>query len=298
MPLNPASKPSVMNSLKNARNSLAGFTQKAVIEAADFSDIKIREKDASKPSAGTFDPMANVDVGDFNLDAVKNFASSIGINTGDNSFEMYGSVKKFRFECQFNPNELYINGYGGEEIAIQKYRTQDEDEGGKKGKKGESDPNKIRGGSTMAAANTRIDMSFRIAFDKSNPQDAFYSDKFTLSQTNIAKGLLRGGLKAAGKLENSVQPEVEALTSIVRNGRRRLVRFVWGDMAYEGVLNSVNAEYVMFNVNGEPCRAFVSLGMVLYDSEVAGANTDIWQQEYQADFWSLNSGIAKFTPSI
>ena len=150
----------------------------------------------------------------------------------------------------------------------------------------------------MAAANTRIDMSFRIAFDKSNPQDAFYSDKFTLSQTNIAKGVARGALKAKGKLSNSVQPEVEALTSIVRGGQRRLVRFVWGDMVYEGVLNSVNAEYTMFNINGEPCRAFVSLSMVLYDADVAGANTDIWQQEYQADFWSLNSDVARFKPSI
>lgn len=297
MPQNPAAKSSLAGSLKNAGQSLAGFTQKAVIEAADFSDIKIRKKDASKPSSGAglgTDITANLDVGDFDLEAVKSFAGSIGNVLPDDSFELYGSIKKFRFECQFNPNELYINGYGGEEIAIQKFRPQD----GAAGSKSDKDANKIENGSTMASANTRIDMSFRIAFDKSNPQDAFYSDKFTLSQTNLAKGVARGAMKAAGKLSNSVQPEVEALTSIVRNGRRRLVRFVWGDMVYEGVLNSVNAEYVMFNINGEPCRAFVSLSMVLYDSEVAGANTDIWQKEYQADFWSLKSNIKSFAPSI
>ena len=295
MPLNPEKKSSLLGSLKDAGESLAGFTQKAVIEAADLSDVHIRKKDAAKPSSGAgLGPgkVANLDVGDFNLQAVKSFASSIKLDGGDESFELYGSVKKFRFECQFNPNELYINGYGGEEIAIQKYRTADEKEGEA------GDGSKIKGGSTMAAANTRIDMSFRIAFDKSNPQDAFYSDKFTLSQTNIAKGVARGALKAKGKLSNSVQPEVEALTSIVRGGQRRLVRFVWGDMVYEGVLNSVNAEYTMFNINGEPCRAFVSLSMVLYDADVAGANTDIWQQEYQADFWSLNSDVARFKPSI
>ena len=142
-------------------------------------------------------------------------------------------------------------------------------------------------GSSMASATTRIDMSFKIAFDKSNPQDAFFSDKFTLSQTNLAKGALRSGLKAAGKMSNSVQPEVEALTALVRSGNKRLTRFVWGDMAYEGVLNSVNAEYVMFNCNGEPCRAFVSLNMVLYDADVAGANTDIWQTEYMRDIYSI-----------
>ena len=295
MPLNPEKKSSLLGSLKDSADSIAGFTQKAVIEAADLSDVHIRKKDAAKPSSGSgLGPgkVANLDTGSFNIQAVKSFAGSIKLDGGDESFEIYGNVKKFRFECQFNPNELYINGYGGEEIAIQKYRTADEKEG-----EG-ADEGKIRGGSTMAAANTRIDMSFRIAFDKSNPQDAFYSDKFTLSQTNLAKGVARGALKAAGKLSNSVQPEVEALTSIVRNGQRRLTRFVWGDMVYEGVLNSVNAEYTMFNVNGEPCRAFVSLSMVLYDADVAGANTDIWQQEYQADFWALNSGVSKFAPSI
>ena len=94
-------------------------------------------------------------------------------------------------------------------------------------------------------------------------------------------------------MTNSVQPEVEALTALVRSGDKRLTRFIWGDMAYEGVLNSVNAEYVMFNCNGEPCRAFVSLNMVLYDADVAGSNTNIWQQEYQKDVYSLASGSFK-----
>jgi hypothetical protein len=94
-------------------------------------------------------------------------------------------------------------------------------------------------------------------------------------------------MKAAGSKSTSVQPEVEALTSVVRSGTKRLVRFVWGDMVYEGVLNNVNAEYVMFNPNGEPVRAYVSMSMVLYDEEVAGANTDIWQREYMKDFYSL-----------
>lgn len=297
MPLNPDAKSSLMGSLKNAGQSLAGFTEKAVIEAGDFSEIKVRKKNAAAPSSGSgfgTDSIGNLNPGDFDLQAVKSYATSIGNVLPDDSFELYGNLNKFRFICQFNPNELYINGYGGEEIAIQKFRPQD----GAEGSGGNGDANKIQNGSTMASANTRIDMSFRIAFDKSNPQDAFYSDKFTLSQTNLAKGVARGAMKAAGKLSNSVQPEVEALTSIVRNGQRRLVKFIWGDMLYTGVLNSVNAEYVMFNVNGEPCRAFVSLSMVLYDSEVAGANTDIWQSEYQADFWSLKSGIKSFAPSI
>ncbi len=299
MPLNPDAKTGIGSALKNGAASLAGFNQKAIIEIADFSDLKLVEKDAQKPSSGVgFGGLANLnlDIG-FNLDAVKKFASAIGL-AGDDTFELYGNVKKFRMECQFNPSELNISGYGGEEIPTQKFAAaeekKDRHEGGDEGKKKKG----TRNGSTMASASTRIDMNFRIAFDKSNPQDAFFSDKFTLSQTNIAKGLLKGGLKAAGKSSTSVQPEVEALTAIVRNEKRRLVRFAWGDMSYEGVLNSVNAEYVMFNINGEPCRAFVSIGMVLFDEDVAGANTDIWQDEYMADFYKLKSGLISLKPSI
>ncbi len=298
MPFN--SEASKISNIKTGLSSMAGFNQKAVIEIGDFSGLKLREKNAAKPSAGSgglpgggMGDLPGLDTGGFSLQAVKNYAKSIGVG-GDDSFELYGNLQKFRFECQFNPNELYINGYGGEELPIQKYRTAEDMEEAKKKREGggapepkQGDENKIHGGSTMASATTRIDMSFKIVFDKSNPQDAFFSDKFSLSATNIGKGVARAALKGTGKLSNSVQPEVEALTAIVRNGKRRLTRFVWGDMAYEGVLNSVNAEYVMFNINGEPCRAFVSLSMVLYDQEVAGANTDIWQAEYQTDFWSL-----------
>ena len=282
----------------NAMSSIAGFTQKAILEIADTSEIEYKEVDAPKPSSGAglkAPANINLDAGSFDVEALANFKKSLLPKAGPGKdFELYGNAKKFRFEVQFNPDELYINGYGGEELPIQKYRTKEDiepDGTGQPGKgkegKDNKDDGKIQGGSTMASASTRIDMSFKIAFDKSNPQDAFYADKFTLSQTSI-------GLKKTGKLSNSVQPEVEALTAIVRNGERRLVRFAWGDMAYEGVLNSVNAEYVMFNINGEPCRAFVSLSMVLYDAEVAGANTDIWQNEYQTDFYSMTNLLGTF----
>ena len=293
------------NAILDAANSMAGFTQKAVLEIGDMSEIEYREVAAAKPSAGNGNVMVGgptnkfLDTGSFNSEAANKFAKSLKTPQKGMDFELYGKVNKYRFEVQFNPDELYINGYGGEELPIQKYRTKedlgpdnpnDNKDPNNKNKKGND--GKIHGGSTMAAPTTRIDMSFRIAFDKSNPQDAFYSDKFTLSQTNIGKGVARGVRKAKGKLCNSVQPEVEALTAVVRNGARRLIKFIWGDMAYEGVLNSVNAEYVMFNPNGEPCRAFVSLSMVLYDAEVAGANTDIWQAEYQTDFYSLKDPLA------
>ena len=136
----------------------------------------------------------------------------------------------------------------------------------------------------MAAADTHIEMSVKFVFDKTNPQDAFYADKFTLSATNIALGATKAIKNNVSSKSYSVQPEVEALTAIVRDQKKRLAKFVWGDMIYEGLINSVNAEYQMFNVNGEPCRATVSITMVLYDVNDMGADVTIWQREYQKDF--------------
>jgi hypothetical protein len=140
MPLNPDAKTGIGSALKNGAASLAGFNQKAIIEIADFSDLKLVEKDAQKPSSGVgFGGLANLnlDIG-FNLDAVKKFASAIGLG-GDDTFELYGNVKKYRMECQFNPSELNISGYGGEEIPTQKFAAaeekKDRHEGGDEGKK-------------------------------------------------------------------------------------------------------------------------------------------------------------------
>ncbi|MBE5826551.1 MAG: hypothetical protein E7307_07930 [Butyrivibrio sp.] len=298
MPLNPEAKSGFGQTIAGAASSMAGFTEKAIIEIADFGNVEIKKQEAPKPTANKF---SITDIGNFNLDAVTGFAASVKGAKSSNGFEIYGGIKRYRFEVQFNPEELYINGYGGEELPIQKYRTDEDLENAKKrrnGQKVESNPNHIRGGSTMAAANTRIEMSVKLVLDKSNPQDAFYFDKFNLNLTNGIQGAGRAIKTAVKGNYTSVQPEVEALTAIVRNEDRRLLRFIWGDMVYEGILNTVNAQYVMFNVNGEPCRAFVSLGMVLYDSETAGANTDIWQQEYQTDFYSMYNPAAALSPKI
>jgi len=62
----------------------------------------------------------------------------------------------------------------------------------------------------------------------------------------------------------------------------KLMRFTWGDMSYQGVLNGVNAEYTMFNVNGEPCRATVSLRLVILDGDYPD-QTRIIMNRYKQD---------------
>ncbi len=138
----------------------------------------------------------------------------------------------------------------------------------------------------MAAADTRIEMTVKLTFDKTDNFAAFYHDRFNLSATNVARG---AGKALMDDQDVSVQPEIEALTAVVRDTKKRLAKFIWGDMVYEGVINSVNAEYLMFNINGEPCRATATISMVLYDAKEMGPEVEIWRKEYETDFGGAGS---------
>ena len=133
---------------------------------------------------------------------------------------------------------------------------------------------------------SHIEMNIPLIFDKVDPQDAFYSDKFTLGQTSMVRGVAKLGIGAVQSIRGkdtskSVQPEVEAFTAIIRSNDKRLIRFVWGDMSYEGILNGVNAEYTMFNVNGEPVRATMNLRVVLLDSNKYTETIRLWTKKYK-----------------
>ncbi|MCR5403082.1 MAG: hypothetical protein K6E91_04585 [Butyrivibrio sp.] len=283
-----------MDDLASGAKSLLGVTEKAVLTIADFSEIKIKEGPAPKPSAGSGGGLGNfadaADIGSFDTNLAMGFAAGVrGFSEETKAFEFTGNAKKYKFKVQFNPNELYINGYGGEELPTQNYTgaMRDPDTG----MLIHPSHHRLRGGNHMAPADTRIEMSFTIIFDKVDPQDAFYSDKFALNAVSIGKGVAKGVMTAMGKKNNSVQPEVEALTAVVRDKNKRLACLTWGDMSYQGIINSVNAEYQMFNVNGEPVRATVAINMVLFDETDMGPNVDIWQREYTRDFGSLKSPL-------
>ena len=62
----------------------------------------------------------------------------------------------------------------------------------------------------------------------------------------------------------------------------QLIRFTWGDMSYQGILNGVSAEYTMFNINGEPCPAKVSLRIVLFDQAWKDQER-IWRERFKRD---------------
>lgn len=248
---------------------IVGANQKAILEIADFNEKEVRMTNAQAPNATNNAPQGmNAADSGFSPSAMSSVAGMDDL-VDEEGFVSFKDFRKFRFECQFNPEEITVSGYGGEEVPVQSYRSTD-------------DKNEMK----MSSAKTHIDMNFKLVFDKTNIQDAFYIDKFTLSGTNVVKGVGTAIAKALGK-KYTVQTEVEALTAIVRDNKKTLARFVWGDMIYEGIINTVNAEYVMFNVNCEPIRAFVNMSMTLYDEEVSGAKTDRWIKEYMRDIYSV-----------
>ncbi len=273
---------------------LVGVTQKAILEIADFSGKTPAYQDAPKPSAGAGALSGKGSFSASVVDAVKsNLISSIGDNLGKAGFENFGEIHRYRSEVLFNPEELDIVGYGGEEVPTQDFRRRPNKPPGEgEPNEGGNHPPKPPHGkfpgpsSRMAAANTRIDMSVKFVIDRTYNQDAFYEDKFTLGPTSMVKGAAKlaknlSEEKVTGKKKvNTVQADVEAMSALARDSTKRLARFVWGDMIYEGLVNSVSADYVMFNVNGEPCRAYVTLNMVLFDNDELPSSKTLWQNRY------------------
>ncbi len=65
----------------------------------------------------------------------------------------------------------------------------------------------------------------------------------------------------------------------VRDHDKRNARFVWGDMDYQGLLNSIQARYTMFNSKGEPIRAQVNFSLYVPLSSSITA-TNFWRDRY------------------
>lgn len=100
-------------------------------------------------------------------------------------------------------------------------------------------------------------MQVDLIFDDVNVKDAFLTEKFRLSAsdlvTNVATVVneLNGGY--------SVQKQSNGLLSATHHETDRFVTFRWADMTFSGELLAVNVKYTMFSVSGKPIRSVVTL---------------------------------------
>lgn len=66
----------------------------------------------------------------------------------------------------------------------------------------------------------------------------------------------------------SVQAEVESFLAMIKSPYVRKISFYWGKLYFKGVLESVDADYVMFDMLGIPVRAKVKLNINLMQMQV------------------------------
>ncbi|MBP5310188.1 MAG: hypothetical protein J6W58_03900 [Lachnospiraceae bacterium] len=286
---------SVGKGIGNAVLQNLGIVEKAVIEIADFTQREVKEEDVKKPGGGgSLVALGTTGLGGFDTDLALSYAKnikSVAQNLqkmtagGDGGFDINKDFQRFRFEVPFNPNELTITGYGGEEMMVQNFSNKNKS--GEQPKQAPQQANQQEKAmpersNAIKTVSSHVEMNIPLIFDKTNNQDAFYSDKFTLGTTSLVRGAINVGKGLANKADYSVQKEVESFTYILRNHNMQLMRFTWGDMSYQGILNGVNAQYTMFNVEGIPCRATVSLRLVILDSDYPD-QTRIFINQYKKD---------------
>ena len=177
-----------------------------------------------------------------------------------------GQISGKKFTVQFNPTTIQVIGRGGGRAPISNY-----------GSVGKDQPGKIE----YKALDPYINVNFTLMFDALNNADAFMEERFTLGVGTVAKNVVTA---VRGK-EYTVIPQVEGFLAALRDEDHRTMIFQWGSLRYTGVLNSVSANYTMFNTAGNPIRAQVQIGMLMggapKDSMVDISYLDYWKRRYE-----------------
>lgn len=254
--------------VQNALSTVTGETAKAIIRFKDNRPLATGEPEKTEGKALSGKSMG--------LGSVTNLAAytpNIGNAILGAAMKGLGLASKNTdydksITVQFNPTSIHISGHAGDDdVQMTNFTTT--------GKPG------IGNGSMKL----HLDMSVELVFDQTMNLTAFKQDLLSLNITDYATQGLNIAEKAVvgaitGAKTASVQQIVEAFIAIMRNEKCRLVCFEWGDMRYDGCLRTVNNEYTMFDMVGNPTRAKVKL--TLYLVEVVGRNT---LMDYSNSYW-------------
>ena len=149
-----------------------------------------------------------------------------------------------------------------------------------------------QGSRTLAVSDPKLTLSVSLIFDDMDPYDAFMWDKFTkgLSSSGIANGVKAIQDLGQKRKVHSVQGQVEALISALRNPYTRQISFRWADFVFIGQLNSVQANYTMFSPSGRPIRAEVHLRI---RHEMDPGLLVSWYKKFEQAFGDKTSNLMK-----
>ena len=245
---------SAMDMLSNAARSATGAIAKAYIKFSPIEkrkEVNVEEVKAKKGrSRLSFDTLAMENT----LAREKDFRTQLigGVLSRDKS-EIFGGDDVL--EVHFNPNQVSFQARPGRKVQKQDYA-----------RKQKGEPGDVNYTYVMAAP--RITMTVPLIFQDFERSDAFMMEKLS-DPAAMARFGITSAANAINKDSYSVRPVVEGLISVMQSHYRKVITFAWGKMFYTGVLNSVNAEYTMFNMSGNPIRAVVTLNMILTPDEDA-----------------------------
>lgn len=254
------------DAIQNAVSTGTGEIAKAIIRFKDKRPLTTGEPDKTEgaPLSGTKGLGAVSNLAAYTPSiggAILNAAlGSLGLASGNTDYDKSITV-------QFNPSSIHLSGHAGDDdVQITNYTTS--------GKPG------IGNGSMKL----HVDMSVELIFDQTFNLQAFKQDLLSFNPADYGGQLIKkGAQKIVGGLMGAntatVQQIVEAFVAIMRNEKCRLVCFEWGDMRYDGCLRTVNNEYTMFDIMGNPTRAKVKL--TLYLVEVVGKKV----MDYTDSYW-------------
>lgn len=204
--------------------------------------------------------------------------------------ELNSSNKKY-FTVQFNPTSLSLTGHGGGLVQKIKYNTINKTTGDDEKKQSNPAQHRVNneGMTTFERGDTYINLSVQLLFDSCDPQDSFMKDKLNLGPSSVVSGVGKAATSLMGKKKTSIQKEVEGFIGALRNRYTRNVTFFWSDFNYSGRLKSVNANYTMFNPNGEPVRATVDLVITCADDVADPMSLNEWRTKYANAFTKSES---------
>ena len=260
-----------MNVLNNGVRSLTGAVQKAYIQFSD-ERIKLDEINVTSYKARTSGMAPG-----FSTSKLKAAVSTVGGHLGNDHIKLdralsgllagnmdVGSTRNI-YEVKFNPSELSFQVHGGGPVQ--------------KANMAEGQTTKYE----CVEMSPRIMLNVPLIFDDYERTDAFMMEKFT-DITAAARTLVSEGTRAFTGRKYNVRPQVEGFVAALRNERTRRITFYWGQMAYSGMLEMVDATYTMFNMEGYPIRAKVTLSILIVDEKVQDGDLGAFWNSYQAVF--------------
>lgn len=264
-------------SVADALKHTAGIVEKAQIRISTYSEVKekelqIRKIVPVKGSAGVLGGSGGImsNAAGAAAGVLENTVGNVAAAAAEAVQERIPDSQKV-YTVQFNPSQLTLSGYGGGMYQKTDYGTA--------GGAGRS-----TNGISYEPAKVRLMMNVTLIFDQVSVKDAFMADKIAASPTSILTGAGTLAKELITGEEYSVQPIIEGFIGMLRQERTRYVTFCWGSMEYEGIVNSLNTNYTMFSLTGQPIRGEVELSMVLVDEEVGPHNLGKWKQHYEDAF--------------